>query len=110
VLGWAHAPAAIASRGGARLGLVARLATLAVFFGDAMLAVVMAAVGMVELVPDAVSMANAAGSAFIVFFVFGLLIFGVPAWVLAAAVCALWVTVIAGGAGGDGSSDGRHGA
>lgn len=88
LLGWIHTPGAVSSQGSARLGLVARLASLSVLLGAALFSIVMAFGGL--LAGDMLSLGVGAAS-FVMLFTFGLIIFGLPAWVLAAAVCALWV-------------------
>jgi hypothetical protein len=93
LLGWIHAPAAASTGGSGRLLLVARLASLAVLLGAAVLSFGMAFGGLLFAGADVVSLSGAAATAAMLFF-FGLLIFGVPAWGLAAAVCALWVMAV----------------
>lgn len=88
VLGWVHAPAATASRGLQRVGLVGWLATWAVFLGAGLLAFVLALGGVIAAAPDLAGMLTAAGWAVILFLV-GLITFGIPAWILAAIVSAV---------------------
>lgn len=104
LLGWVHAPAAAASRGLRRVGLIAWLATMAVLLGAGLLSVAMAVGGLVDVAPDLAGVAAAAGSAVLVF-VFGPMIFGIPAWVLAAVVCAVWVTLLGAVTGNEPSDD-----
>lgn len=108
VLGWVHAPAATASQGLGRVGLVAWLATWAVLLGAALLSVLMALGGVIAAAPDLAGMVTAASWA-VALFLIGLLIFGIPAWILAALVSAVWVVLVGAGAGNE-PSDGHAGA
>lgn len=103
LLGWIHTPAAVSSQGSARVGLVARLATLAVLLGAAALSIVMAFGGL--LAGDVLSPGDAAAS-FVLLFTFGLMIFGLPAWALAAVVCTFWVMLLGAAAANEQSDDG----
>lgn len=93
VLGWIHTPAAVLSRGSRRVVLVARMATWAVLVGAAVLAIAMALGGLLVGGGDVLSPGGAAAS-FVVLFALGLMIFGLPAWALAAAFCFLWVVAV----------------
>lgn len=104
LLGWIHTPAAVSSQGSARVGLVARLATLAVLLGAAVLSIVMAFGGL--LASDVWGPADAAAS-FVMLFTFGLMIFGLPAWALAAVVCTFWVMLLDAAAANEQSDDGH---
>lgn len=103
VLGWIHMPAAVSSHGSRRLVLVARLATLAVLLGAAVLSTALALGGLFVAGADVASLGDAAAS-FAMLFSLGLIIFGLPAWALAAAVCASWVMLV-GAAGNEQPGD-----
>lgn len=103
LLGWIHTPAAVSSQGSGRVGLVARLATWAVLLGAAVLSIAMA-IGDQLVGGDVLSLSGGAAS-FVMLFALGLIIFGLPAWALAAALCALWVMAVAGLVGDDASVD-----
>jgi hypothetical protein len=104
MLGWWHAPVAASSHGHSRPLLVARLATWAVLLGAPLVAVALAFGTNTRPDVDLSTPAGAVGllsasigeiAAYAVLaLTFGLILFGLPAWVLAAAVSALWVSTI----------------
>lgn len=104
MLGWWHAPIAAWSHGGRRLWLVVRLATWAVLLGAPLVATALAfqtgsrpdgdlstLAGLVGLLTRSVGEIVAFA---VIALPFGLILFGLPAWVLAAAVSALWVPAV----------------
>jgi hypothetical protein len=103
MLGWWHAPVAASSHGGRRLWLVVRLATWAVLLGAPLVATALALQtgsrpdGDLSTLAGLVGLLTRSIGEIVAFAVialpFGLILFGLPAWVLAAAVSALsWAT------------------
>lgn len=102
LLGWLYTPAALNGRG-TRLQLVVSLATRAVPLGAALVAFTLTFDDLVRGGPGVAGLVEAVASGAMLILV-GLMYFGLPAWALAAIVCALWVMVL-GAAAGNGHSD-----
>lgn len=104
LLGCWHAPIAASSHGYLRCLLVPWLATWAVLLGASLTAVILAIGYVSGLTGDGSTLTGAGGlpTAWIgeviahglMALLFGLILFGLPAWVLAAVVAALWVTAV----------------
>ena len=104
LLGCWHAPIAASSHGFRRCLLVPWLATWAVLLGASLAAVILAIGSVSGLTGDGSMLTGAMGLPTAWFgeviayglmaLVFGLMLFGLPAWVLAAVVAALWVTIV----------------
>jgi hypothetical protein len=103
VLGWITVPELLSTRGG-RLWLLVPLATWAVLLGAPLVAIALAfqtgarpegdlstLAGLVGLLARSVGEIIAAS---VIALLFGMILLGLPAWVLAAAVAALWVPAV----------------
>jgi hypothetical protein len=106
VVGWIHAPAALHARRSERRSLIARLAAEGVRLGVAIV-FVGTAIGGALILGDGLASVGAAIASAAVMSIMGLIIFGLPAWLLAAAVGAVWVALVSAVAG-NGPSDDTH--
>lgn len=103
VLGWITVPGLLSARGN-RLWLPVPLATWAVLLGAPLVAIALAFQTSARLDGDLSTLAGLVGllarsvgeivAIAVIALLFGLIMFGLPAWVLAAAVSALWVPAV----------------
>jgi hypothetical protein len=99
VLGWIHTPAAVAMRRTDRVGLVIGLSIVSVPLGAALTSIGVALPGAFAGEGGA-ELARVIGSVAMLY-TLGLILFGIPAWVIATAVWAVWVTLIGAVVGSD---------
>lgn len=104
VVGWIYTPAAMHARRSERRSLVAQLAAKGVGLGIAII-FVGTTIGGALILGDGLPSVGAAVASAVVMSTIGLIIFGLPALVLAAAVCALWVVAVGRILGESGRAD-----